>query len=328
MKKNTNIWKDEEVYTLFKFVEKFKTNNQPLLKAFELFANEYKRKKNSVRNFYYLKLKEFEKNPILAQKLNINLIAHTKTEQKFFTIEETELSMNKINTLLKKGYSVRRACLEVAQGNIKEMLRLQNKYRSLKLKNKIHDCFIIIKNSRKQLFDNNSEFQQKTSNILQMPNRNNPVLTDEEIKSLFMGLVNLVKKSAIEQFDKKIYKQLQDANFELRKSIKNLVTKEQEYLLGTFTGLDVPLKNAFRFGQGVQDGGILGGIKDVTTMEQNINTDALYKSYEDLERLENLMQQYKQAGYEFSSINELKAANKNTAIDNVMAKLNKLNGVK
>ena len=230
MKKNTNIWKDEEVYTLFKFVEKFKTNNQPLLKAFELFANEYKRKKNSVRNFYYLKLKEFEKNPILAQKLNINLIAHTKTEQKFFTIEETELSMNKINTLLKKGYSVRRACLEVAQGNIKEMLRLQNKYRSLKLKNKIHDCFIIIKNSRKQLFDNNSEFQQKTSNILQMPNRNNPVLTDEEIKSLFMGLVNLVKKSAIEQFDKKIYKQLQDANFELRKSIKNLVTKEQEYL--------------------------------------------------------------------------------------------------
>lgn len=230
MKKNTNIWKDEEVYTLFKFVEKFKTNNQPLLKAFELFANEYKRKKNSVRNFYYLKLKEFEKNPILAQKLNINLIAHTKTEQKFFTIEETELSMNKINSLLKKGYSVRRACLEVAQGNIKEMLRLQNKYRSLKLKNKIHDCFIKIKNSRKQLFDNNSKFQQKTSNILQMPNRNNPVLTDEEIKSLFMGLVNLVKKSAIEQFDKKIYKQLQDANFELRKSIKNLVTKEQEYL--------------------------------------------------------------------------------------------------
>ena len=230
MKKNTNIWKDEEVYTLFKFVEKFKTNNQPLLKAFELFANEYKRKKNSVRNFYYLKLKEFEKNPILAQKLNINLIAHTKTEQKFFTIEETELSMNKINSLLKKGYSVRRACLEVAQGNIKEMLRLQNKYRSLKLKNKIHDCFIKIKNSKKQLFNNNSKFQQKTSNILQMPNRNNPVLTDEEIKSLFMGLVNLVKKSAIEQFDKKIYKQLQDANFELRKSIKNLVTKEQEYL--------------------------------------------------------------------------------------------------
>ena len=230
MKKNTNIWKEEEVYTLFIFVEKFKTNNQPLLKAFELFANEYKRKKNSVRNFYYLKLKEFEKNPILAQKLNINLIAHTKTEQKFFTIEETELSMNKINSLLKKGYSVRRACLEVAQGNIKEMLRLQNKYRSLKLKNKIHDCFITIKNSRKQLFDNNSKFQQKTSNILQMPNRNNPVLTDEEIKSLFMGLVNLVKKSAIEQFDKKIYKQLQDANFELRKSIKNLVTKEQEYL--------------------------------------------------------------------------------------------------
>lgn len=230
MKKNTNIWKDEEVYTLFKFVEKFKTNNQPLLKAFELFANEYKRKKNSVRNFYYLKLKEFEKNPILAQKLNINLIAHTKTEQKFFTIEETELSMNKINSLLKKGCSVRRACLEVARGNIKEMLRLQNKYRSLKLKNKFHDCFITIKNSRKQLFDNNSKFQQKTSNILQMPNRNNPVLTDEEIKSLFMGLVNLVKKSAIEQFDKKIYKQLQDANFELRKSIKNLVTKEQEYL--------------------------------------------------------------------------------------------------
>ena len=47
-----------------------------------------------------------------------------------------------------------------------------------------------------------------------------------------------------------------------------------------------------------------------------------------LERLEDTMKQYEQRGYQFSTINELKQANKNATVNGIMAKLNKLNGMK
>ena len=40
------------------------------------------------------------------------------------------------------------------------------------------------------------------------------------------------------------------------------------------------------------------------------------------------MKQYEQQGYEFSTMAELKQANKNSSVEGIMAKLNKLNGMK
>ena len=60
----------------------------------------------------------------------------------------------------------------------------------------------------------------------------------------------------------------------------------------------------------------------------DVNDDKLYKMYRDLDELETIMQQYKGRGYEFSTINELKKANTNTRLEQVMAKLNRLYGVK
>ena len=119
---------------------------------------------------------------------------------------------------------------------------------------------------------------------------------------------------------------------ELSKNIPGM-TKKQEYLLGNLTGLDVPVKTTTRAYQGLQqtmqgEADPFQFLENATTMEGNIDTDKINRMYDQLERLENLMQQYKQQGYQFSTMNELKKANKNNSVESVMAKLNKINGMK
>ena len=118
---------------------------------------------------------------------------------------------------------------------------------------------------------------------------------------------------------------------ELSKNIPGM-TKKQEYLLGNLTGLDTPIKNINRAYQGIQDTMTTGNpfqlIENATTMESNIDTDKINRMYDQLERLENMMQQYQQRGYQFSTMNELKQANKNTSVSSIMARLNKINGMK
>ena len=119
---------------------------------------------------------------------------------------------------------------------------------------------------------------------------------------------------------------------ELSKNIPGM-TKRQEYLLGNLTGLDTPIKNISRAYQGIQEtmqgeANPFKAIENAVTMEGNINTDEINRMYDQLERLENMMKQYKQRGYQFSTMNELKQANKNSSVDAIMAKLNKINGMK
>ena len=115
------------------------------------------------------------------------------------------------------------------------------------------------------------------------------------------------------------------------------VTKKTQHVLGGLTGWDVPVKNAVNAYQGIAETmsnggnifeGIGQGIKNTTTMSGNIETDKLNKMYDDLEQLENIMAKYKDRGYEFSTIEELKKANSNYKIEQVIAKLNKYRGVK
>ena len=118
---------------------------------------------------------------------------------------------------------------------------------------------------------------------------------------------------------------------ELSKNIPGL-TKKQEYLLGNLTGLDTPIKNIARGYQGIQDtingGNTLQSLENMTTMSGNIETDKLNRMYDQLDRLETMMKQYQQKGYEFSTINELKQANKNPQLDALKARLGKINSTK
>lgn len=88
------------------------------------------------------------------------------------------------------------------------------------------------------------------------------------------------------------------------------LTKKQQKFISDFSGLDVPLKTGYR---------LFTDPMSTVTMQNNIDTDKLSKQYDELEELQNLMKQYEQQGYEFSTMTELRKANKNNTIASIDA---------
>jgi len=165
-------WNDNEIKQLFEIVEKNKENNLSTLQSFKEYSTLSNRNTFSIRNFYYQYVRFLNKNPQNASKLGIDLSKHSvQSFEHFSEKDKTELK-KQIEGLTEKGFSVRNACEKLANGNIKEMLRIQNKYRSLSAKPK----------------------QAKVIPFPKQKTQNNK-LSDEDIKSLFMGLVKLVKEN-------------------------------------------------------------------------------------------------------------------------------------
>lgn len=96
-----------------------------------------------------------------------------------------------------------------------------------------------------------------------------------------------------------------------------LPTKKQEQLFGNLTGLNAFTRQIERAYSGFKDDDPLSAVTNQVLQRKNVNTDRLNKSYEDLEALQNMMKQYKQKGYQFSTISELKKANKNKTIADI-----------
>lgn len=203
--KKLSHWKNSETKKLFNLVEQYKEKNAPLSKCFKDYAEKSNRKPNSVRNYYYQELSFLQENQKKSLSLGIDLSKHTKTVGKSFDSEETNALIKNIQKLQESGYSVRKACLKLANGDINEMVRLQNKYRS-------------------EIAKQSTPLRPK--NITMMPQRNK--LNDSDIQSLFLGLINLVKKSALENVDFEIQQKLQNANISLRKMLVELAQKESE----------------------------------------------------------------------------------------------------
>ena len=119
---------------------------------------------------------------------------------------------------------------------------------------------------------------------------------------------------------------------EMSKNIPFL-TKKQEKFLSDISGLDVPIKQVSRFYEGLSDsfnnednniaGDILNGINNTITMTNNIKTDELYKTYEQIDELQNIIKKYKQKGYNIATLSELQRANKNGSIAGINAIFNK-----
>ena len=93
------MWKDAEVKCLFDFVQEYNKSNKPLSQAFKDYAQKSGRKPNSVRNYYYLELSNLLENTSRAKKLDISLAWHSKKQAKFFSEEETDQAMKKIDEL-------------------------------------------------------------------------------------------------------------------------------------------------------------------------------------------------------------------------------------
>ena len=116
MKGTHTGWTEQEDNALLKTVRDARRMRRPLKTAFDAIAAQTDRKPNSVRNHYYTQLKSVE-----------------KTEPAFLPLseEETDRLLETVLLALSSGKSVRACTLELANGDMRRMLRYQNKYRAL-----------------------------------------------------------------------------------------------------------------------------------------------------------------------------------------------------
>ena len=123
-----NGYTEEEARTLVKYITEGKRKGKTLTYLFETYGLQYGRAKGSVRNYYYALMKNEKGDERIVQLLDGTSLSVEKIRE--FTEEETDAAIRSILQEKSKGLSVRRAIFNLAQGDDKLMLRLQNKYRN------------------------------------------------------------------------------------------------------------------------------------------------------------------------------------------------------
>ena len=215
-------WNDADIKELFLTVER-EREKKSLLNIFRDFALKKNKQTFSVRNFYYIYLKGMRQNPEIAKRYGINLDKHPIVEFEHFNKTEEEKLKTIIENKLNDGLSVRGACLELSNGDIAKMLRYQNKYRNIQRKK-------VDKNNN---VNNNANIDGlNQTKVYKFPStkkeEENSKLSDDDIKSLFMGLVNLVKQNERDDNQKKIQTFLKKTEEDRRKFTIELEQKNME----------------------------------------------------------------------------------------------------
>lgn len=126
-----NGYTKEEAQSLVKYVCEGKGQGKTLTRIFEEYAKSTGRARGSVRNYYYALLKSTDNADVREILKDTRLKAE---ESRPFTDEETDVILKAILKERSRGVSVRRAVLNLAGGDDKLMLRYQNKYRNVLLK--------------------------------------------------------------------------------------------------------------------------------------------------------------------------------------------------
>lgn len=121
-------YKDKEVLEFISFLQSKKPNN--LKKAFNDFAEQKGKSAGTVRNMYYsIAKKSREDKEFRDEFLGGKEICVGKIE-KFSAEEEKELIKNVLNKK-SAGFSVRKAIMDLSNGDDKLCLRYQNKFRNV-----------------------------------------------------------------------------------------------------------------------------------------------------------------------------------------------------
>ena len=113
-------WQDRETKRLFQAVDEAAREGQPLRHVFESLSGELGRKPNSIRNYYYARLRQHPES-------TVQRAAPFQT----FTQEEVRALLRQVLMARGQGKSVRSCVMDMAQGDHSRMLRYQNKYRTV-----------------------------------------------------------------------------------------------------------------------------------------------------------------------------------------------------
>lgn len=239
-----STWTQNEIKILFNLVEKHKKENKPIIDAFYEHAKNSTRQPLSVRNFYYAKVDEIKQNQNLQNQLKINIGLHEKNNYAKFDERQTQKLLEHIKKRTKQGQSIRSACLELAKGDAKQLLRFQNKYREI-IKNQ---TTILQKNAKKHdknakntekneffskkiILDKKIDIQNCSKNVISFPVEQKLIpqhLSEAEIQSLFVGLAKLIKKSALAEMEEKINLEREKISVMIRRSTIEIGQKAEK----------------------------------------------------------------------------------------------------
>lgn len=123
-----NGYTEEEARGLVEYIKAGKQKGKTLTYLFETYGLKHGRAKGSVRNYYYALMKNEQGDERIVKLLDGSTLSVEKIRE--FTEEETTETLKSILLEKSKGISVRRAIFNLANGDDKLMLRLQNKYRN------------------------------------------------------------------------------------------------------------------------------------------------------------------------------------------------------
>ena len=112
-------WQEAETARLFTAVKEANAAGAPLRSVFESLSDDLGRKPNSIRNYYYACLRQQPEATSRAPAFRP------------FTPEETHELLRQVLIARGQGISVRACVMALAQGSHSQMLRYQNKYRTV-----------------------------------------------------------------------------------------------------------------------------------------------------------------------------------------------------
>lgn len=120
-------FKESDVKRLFEFLQK--NEGLPLSEVFLKYGIKYGKSKGTVRNLYYAMAKKSKEDKSFRDEFLCGKIFAVKKNEKFGAEEGKSL----VETILKskaQGKSVRKVVNEMAGGDVRLALRLQNKFRN------------------------------------------------------------------------------------------------------------------------------------------------------------------------------------------------------
>lgn len=212
-------WNIKTIKSLFDFINKNK--EYAIINNITIWANKNGKQPYSVRNYFYKLLKQAKQDVLIYNKLVLNNINLTSILNSSKHQELKDLLYKILDYTTKQ--SVFKVCLELANNNLVLAKKLNNKYRNA-LSNNAQLVEEVIKDLHLKGVPTRITFAP-TKNIIDMPMQNTKIISDADVQSLVLGVINLIKNNTKQQVYSQSQKDIKTANNNLQKALIDLRRK-------------------------------------------------------------------------------------------------------